>query len=441
MTTRRSDKLQGGAGVDPFGPSSPSAPPAPSGNFAVPPPGGSFPAPPAVAASIGTPGGQATSGAPGGSNIDTLADMPGNHQIWKVDGVLYLVWFVPNTEPPMPIMYEVTDDVEIGAVTVDKTMSGVEADAAGALNMGSARTLDNPNQHPIESFLDTFEAQLATRPWLSDPEILSKLFGAYLEGRPLTEAELQDTEWFKTHNTQERNWLVIVNTDPATANQMMTDQNILTRNALIASGIDEPPEGLVEIIAGNLLTGNWSADYTNDQIQIIADPFAPGELDNAITTWLNEFDFTPDTTRQFEQDVRDMVGRWLGPSFADGWSDDNIAAWAGEFRNNPDAQDELRSALSAQRMALYPEYTNENLTYEDIAAPWRSFFFNAWGEAPDEKDPLFSQLVNLNDATAGSRLLRTEGLARGNQTTTLNAIKAFSQGLGGPVVRSDPAVR
>jgi hypothetical protein len=66
--------------------------------------------------------------------------------------------------------------------------------------------------------------------------------------------------------------------------------------------------------------------------------------------------------------------------------------------------------------------------------------FSQWGEAPDETDPLFQQIINLNDAGAAARVLRTEGLARGNQTTTLNAIRAFAQGLGGPVVRSDPAV-
>ncbi len=423
-------------GFDPEGTSTTRTRRAP-GDFAAPPPVGD----PAISSLVGIPGAGSVSAAPGAAGGDTLADMPGEGEVWKVDGVLYLVWFVPNLEPPLPIMYEVTDDVEIGTVDVDKTITGAQADAAGALVMGSARMIDRTDQHPYETFLDTFEAQLATRPWLSDPEILSKLFGAYLEGRPLTTAELQDTDWFRTHNAQQREWLVISNTDPATANQMMIDQDILTRNAMVAAGIDEPPEGLVQLVSANLLMGNWSADYTNDQIRRLADPFSPAVLDDELTSWLNQWDFTLDTTRQDEQDVRDMVNRWLGPAFADGWSDDNIAAWAGEFRNNPDATDELREALQGQRMALYPAYTNPELTYEDIAAPWRSFMFQAWGQAPDETDPLFSQIVNLNDAGSAARLLRTEGLARGNQTTTLNAIKAFSQGLGGPIVRSDPAVR
>jgi hypothetical protein len=399
---------------------------------------GGFAAPPVV---VETPGGQSVTAAPGGASSDTLMDIPGEHEVWKVDGVLYLVWFVPNIQPPLPIMYEITSDVEIGTVTVDKTITGAQADAAGGVVMGSARTIDRSDQHPYDTFLDTFEAQLATRPWLSDPEILSKLFGAYLEGRALTIAELQDTDWFRTHNEQQRQWLVISNTDPATANQMIIDQDILTRNAMIAAGIDEPPEGLVQLVSANLLQGNWSVDYTNDQIRRLADPFSPAVLDDELTSWLNQWDFTLDTTRQDEQNVRDMLSRWLGPAFSTGWSDDNIGAWAGEFRNNPDAPDELREALQAQRMALYPAYTNPELTYEDIAAPWRSFMFQAWGQAPDETDPFFSQIVNLNDAGKASQLLRTEGLARGNPTTTLEAIKAFSRGLGGPIVRSDPAVR
>lgn len=413
--------------------------------------GGSFEAPPVVrntpvSSQVGTPtytnpgAGGSSSGLPGASAMDSLADMPGDHEVWKVDGVLYLVWYVPNTSPPLPIMYEVTPDVEIGQVTVDKTLTHAQANSAGGLVMGSARTIDRRDQHPIETFLDTFEAQLATRPWLEDPEILSKLFGAYLEGRPLTEAELQDTDWYRSHNEAQRAWLVVSNTDPATAAQMTANQNILTRNAMIAAGIDEPPDGLVEIVATNLLQGNWSADYTNQQIRRLADPFAPGTVDKAITSWLNQFDYTVDTTRQHEQDVRDMVSRWLGPGFSSGWTDNNVAEWAGEFRNNPDAPDQLREILSGQRMALYPEYDNPDLTYEDIAAPWRSFMLSQWGQAPDETDPFFSQVVRLNDASKAARLLRTEGLARGNATTTLSALRAFSEGFGGPVVRSDSAV-
>ena len=385
---------------------------------------------------------EATTGSVGGDSDSTFGDMPGQHEIWNIDGTLWIVWFVPGTEPPVPIMYEITPDIEVTeSITADKTMTQAEAAARGALGMGSARLVDRPDQHPIETFVDKWEAELKVKPWLEDPEIYAKMLGAFIEGRQMTLAELQDTEWWRTHTDGQRDWLALYHSDPMTAEQLIEDGRMLVRDAMIASGIDNPDQGLIELIADQGTTRNWSATYMNAQIKALADPFSGLTIDPLVQEWLTDTNAVVNTTRTYEAEVRDIVSRWLGPAFAAGWSDDNIKQWAGEFRNNPDAETELIDTLRAQRLALFPSYTNPDLTYEDIAAPWRGFFMQHWGVQPDEMDGFFGQIVNLNDAGKAARLLREKGLDEGNYMTTLNATKDFAQAFGGAVIRSDPAVR
>jgi hypothetical protein len=389
--------------------------------------------------------GGTTDPAEGDDTSKSIDDYPGQREVWSVDGVLYLVWFIPNTEPPIPILYEVTADVEMTTLPVaDKTFTQADVDAMGGLVQGSARLLDDadPEDHPYESFIDKWEDELKIKPWLEDPEIMAIMFGNYLEGEAgMSLAELKGTTWWRTHTPQQRQWAALYHGDPMAAEQMIEDNRMRVRNLLIESGMDGPHDGLINLIADNATMGEWSAEYTNSQIKAVTDPYSGIEVDPELAGWISAEGITPDTSKTYTSQVRDLVSRWLGPSFAAGWSDENIASWAGEFRNNPDAEEELIEILRGQRMALFPGYTNPNLTYEDIAAPWRSFMMQHWGHVADEMDPLFHQIVNMNDSGKAATILRKEGLSRGNTLTIQNATKAFADAMGGAVVRSDPAVR
>jgi hypothetical protein len=56
-----------------------------------------------------------------------------------------------------------------------------------------------------------------------------------------------------------------------------------------------------------------------------------------------------------------------------------------------------------------------------------------WGQAPDEKDPLFMQVVKLNDLQAAQELLRKEGLSRGVGTVVTQGLAAIGSALGNGV--------
>ena len=119
-----------------------------------------------------------------------------------------------------------------------------------------------------------------------------------------------------------------------------------------------------------------------------------------------------DQTQDYEQEVQDLVKRWLGPNFGN-WDQDTIAHWAGELRNDPDAQLALVETLKNQKEALFTGY-DRNATYDTIAAPWRNMASNMWGQTIDESDPLFHRIINMNDATEAGKALTQAGLDRGN---------------------------
>ena len=66
-------------------------------------------------------------------------------------------------------------------------------------------------------------------------------------------------------------------------------------------------------------------------------------------------------------------------------------------------------------MVLFPEYENPNLTYDDIASPWRTQWQQILGETADEANPMFEELIHANSSTESGKLLTQHGLDTGNR--------------------------
>ena len=64
---------------------------------------------------------------------------------------------------------------------------------------------------------------------------------------------------------------------------------------------------------------------------------------------------------------------------------------------------------------------DENLTYEDIATPWRNFTFNKLGERMSETSPVFYEILMANDATKAAELTLIYG-ANNNNAKVLDSI-------------------
>lgn len=374
------------------------------------------------------------------------------YEVWFDDaGQTFLVWFTPAINPDdsdIPLAYRIPDREAFedifwaGATRASIRESGTTVRAvdstAGAVIMGTTNLIPSESineDNQFDRFVELYERQAETQPWLLDPEMLALFVGAnVIEDREVTPEEFSQTEWWQTHSATERTWLELVNADPSSAQQLLGDQRLNAETALRDAGISSPREGLVNFVADKVTMGTWTVDYANRQVTKLGDPFAPGELDGELANFK-----VGDTTQLGEERVRELVTEWLGPTFGD-WNPGQLDRWAGRIRNDDDAETELIEMLRQQRLALFPTYENRELTYENIAAPWRQVVNQIWGQIPDETDPLFAQVINLNDLGAAQQLLRTEGLKRGNQTVTSNALEALAEAFGGPVRRSDQAV-
>lgn len=367
-----------------------------------------------------------------------LIGVPAQAEVWLVGNTHFLVYYVPNTNPPVPMVWRVPSSDErqaLGITGVDRTISWDQFSKTGPLQMGSSTEIPNPGPgvHPFDSLVDQYETEVKVKPWLADPEILALWAGAAIEGRSVTPAETQGTEWWRTHTETERRWITLNASDPATAHQLIEDNRLQVQTLLQDAGVDNASVELIQAIADKWTRGEWSQAEALTQIQGLADPFAQVELDPSLVPFREGLD----TTRDREEQVRSLVNRWLGPSFAAGWTDQIISRWAGELRNNPDAETELTEALRGQRLALFPEYENPNLTYEDIAAPWRGVFQQVWGQVPNEGDALFTKIVRMNDIAEATKILRTEGIKKGNANVVNDALSSVGQVFGGNIRRME----
>lgn len=371
-----------------------------------------------------------------------LHQVPPGAEVWEVEGRHFLVWYVPFTDPPVPLAWFVSSSEERKALGIDtnkidrKFKSWDQFYATGVLRHGDTRELVNTRVHPWELLKQHYEQEVAIKPYLADPEILALWAAAMMEGREITEGELKTTNWWRTHSQAEREWLLLNASDPATAERLISDNRLRVADLLRSSGVANASEALINLIADNWTQGKWTEVYALQQIRLLADPYAEGELDPELRGMTEGLD----RTREREDEVRQMIQRWLGPAYAANWSDQHIAEWAGRLRNDPDAKQELEDVLRKHRMALFPEYDNPNLTYEDIAAPWRGVVQQIWGQTADETDPLFMRIVRTNDLATAEQILRTEGLRRGIGTVVNDVMAAATSALGGGVQESHQAV-
>lgn len=359
---------------------------------------------------------------------------PEDAQVWKIGESTYLIYVVPGSEPPIYVAWEGLSQENIQSwfgpdqtITYDRVMSEDEAMTLGAIFAGTDVELANFDENPFVTWAQTMETQAKTQPWILDDDYQAMLLEATLENRDLSDAEIQSTEWWQTHSEAQRSWMKVFHGDPTTAEQMIEDNRIMARQMLLDAGVENPSEELIDYMADQATMGDWSEIYFNNQVAAIADPASGIVLDDGLANLVNE---GTGTTQGEEDTVRDLLLEWLGPVFG-AWEDDQIAKWAGQLRNDPDAETSLVQHLQDQRMALFPEYEDRNVSYQSMAAPWRQFMQNQWGQKADETDPLFQTMLKNNDATLNGQLLIKEGIDRGigKVVNTMNA-SALRQGTG-----------
>lgn len=374
-----------------------------------------------------------------------LHQVPPGAEVWEVEGRHFLVWFAPHTDPPVPLAWFVSSSADrqaLGITTSDrKFKSWSQFYATGVLRHGDSREILNTTENPFNQILSNYEAEAKVKPWLADPEVMALWSAAAIEGRSITEAEMQGTEWWRTRTREERQWLTLNAADPATADRLIADNRLQVMDLFRQAGVDNASDELVRLVADNWTQGKWSEVYAVGQIRLLADPFAEGTIDSELKAFTEGLD----STRAREDEVKQMFEDWLGPAYTKHIGDNEISRWAGRLRNDPDAVQHLEDFLARQFRTFYnadgKAYGDDpTLRYSDVAPMWRNVFQQVWGQAPDETSDLFTNIIRTNDLATATRTLRQEGLKQGNAHVVNQALSAMSEAFGGGVRRSDPAV-
>ena len=376
--------------------------------------------------------------------ITDFNNIPENGLLWNVNGQNYIVYEVPGANGelydgnPIYMAYEVKDNDLISAgilspesnvpqpnATMDKAFFDSIAIVTGNTDQLSA-DIDNP----FASFVETIGEQAQVAPWITDPEMIALIAEAAVEGREISDAEWQSTNWYQTHNESEREWLRTYYADPSTATQLTTDAQIAVANSLQAAGVSNAPEALINWVAGKFVSGEWSQTYTTEQISLFADPYATGKRDVQFENYLSSTALTGvDRTTEREREVQELYTKWLGPTLGK-LTDKEKAEIAGRLRDDPDYQDQLVQSLKQSRLAAFSNYTNPELTYEDIARPWRNLTASVWGQTADETQGWWQEMMKSNDFAKAQNTLREKGLELDITQVTQDATQALQQALG-----------
>lgn len=365
--------------------------------------------------------------------------LPGDPELWKVGNKDMLVYVVPDSFPPIYMMWEVPDGEDLQSffgpdqeIVYDQEMKFREARQLGALVFGTTDELANFDDDPFSSWSYMLETEAQSQPWIMDEDYQALIAMAVLEGRTLTDAEIQSTGWWRDNSSAQREWMKLYHGDPMEANRRLEDNRALARQVLTDAGLTGFGDDLVTFMADKVTMGDWSETYFNTQVTAISDPSALYAIDADLV----DFQDGLDTTIEQENTVSDLVNKWLGPAMGQ-WSDEEIDEWAGILRNDPNGEQRLVEMLKNQRLAVFTNeaHADRNLSYQDIAQPWKNYGFAQWGQQMDETDPMFIEMINNNDATLNGQLLRKTGLKQGVGKVVEDANKGLVQATGGSVRR------
>jgi len=372
-----------------------------------------------------------------------LNNIPVGAEVWDVEGTLYLAYAVPGagdlyTGSTIWMAYDVVgnDLFEAGLLTEGFEYKGPNGSPSKswfdttAILSGNSNQLIGMDSDPFASFVETYKEEALLRPWLLDNEFIELQAEAALEDRDISEAEWRATTWYQTNNQAKRDWMDIELSDPAEAQRQRDDLEIYYKNQLQGLGVSNVPDGLIQWVSSQNITGSWSDLKTAEQLQLFADPYKTGERDAEMLNLISTSGFGDvDRTSAREKEVVELYRKWLGPSLGS-LTQDEVSSIAGRLRDDPDYEDALINSLKQSRLAAFGNYSNPELTYEDIARPWRNLTTSVWGQTADETQGWWQEMLKSNDYSTAQTTLREKGLEQNINQVSVDASQALQNALG-----------
>ena len=369
-------------------------------------------------------------------DVTRFTGLPGKPDVWKNKdtGQWMVVYYVPGSKPPLPMIYTVPGKDNLDTMfgdkdpKPDKIVTTAEIRATGGSTWGSTDVIPTQSQDkdPWGGFMERMERAKEVQPWLEDPQAFALQASAWLEGRSVERWEWEELDWFQDKNQAERDWLWLSSRSPEEAKEKLEADYITVYDRFRAIGVMEPPEEVVRFISNQYTKGAWNEKHLDEQITAMFGGDSAVPLDPALAKLMKDNDLTMEDPLLHTNRVRGMYTEWLGPRFKP--SDKWVAKWSQRLRDDEAVgMEALEDGLRNQRKALYPDY-DESLTYDEIASPWRSFYTQQWGtETADETSDAFQKLIKLNDVEEGGKYMRREGLKRNIDKVTKDAVTGIGR--------------
>ena len=387
--------------------------------------------------------GQVTDGeSTGGATPTVTTNFDGRmgSQIWQDStGQKYIAFGIPGTN--MFIRYKASDDDLAGFFTTGmpdvRTISEDAEDWNNSLWLGNyieiGTDIIKGESNPLDSLVDNFAKIKKVQPWMEDDELYSLYLEGIVEERDIADYEWQGTEWWQTHTKEQRDWLLTsqgkgIGALPADAQALLDNNKIKAKQLLNQYGVTNAEEvvnadgdTLVDFFATQLTTGAWTELNWINQAKGLGDPLAGIERDNQLVGWLENMDetMTVAETQAGYATAQALAQKWLGPNFAN-FEESNLAEYAGIIRNAESQEIGIAAVeekLKNIRKALFStDMYEENLTYEDIASPWRNYSFQFLGQRMDETSSEWIDVLKANDQEKINTILLEYGLNNDVQT-------------------------
>ena len=394
-----------------------------------------------------------------GSNFDGRM----GSQIWQDStGQKYLAFGIPGTN--MFVRYIASDDDLTGFFTTGMPdIRNIDEDAEdwnNSLWLGNYREIDDDIKlgisNPLNGLIDNFAKIKKVQPWMEDDELYSLYLEGIVEDRDIEDYEWQGTEWWQTHTKEQRDWLLTsqgkgIGTLPADAQALLDNNRVRSAQLLKQYGVtngeqivNAEGDTLIDFFATQLSTGAWTEISWVSQAQGLGDSLAGIERDVDLVNWLENIDegMTVTETQAGYAQAKALAQKWLGPSFSN-FEDANLAEYAGIIRNAESTEVGIAAVeekLKNIRKALFStDMYEENLTYEDIASPWRNYSFQFLGQRMDETSSDWIDVLKANDQEKINSILLEYGLNNDVETVFDKVTDGIVSGITPqPVVRGIP---
>lgn len=264
---------------------------------------------------------------------------------------------------------------------------------AGGGSTSSSSSTSSGNQ-PAQATIDpqTLAVQYGfTKAFLDANPELKKIFDQAVAGQWTTDrftAALQGTKWFKSHSSDERTWLLLLSTDPASAGQQWNQAYSHLRQLLSAQGSYYPiDEKTFNTLMYNIVAKKW----TDQQVQLVGGQYV--RLVNGRMTGDAQTQYADALNYAYTQ----------GVTMSDSWYQTQIR----KVEQGLLTADDLKAAIKNQAIAQFPGFSQQiqgGQTVQDLASPYIQQMANILevnGNALSAFDPTIKKALTYKDPTSG----------------------------------------